>query len=67
VLFTPTRTPLDELALRVAALAGTDAADVRRGLDANPGGFALTARQAATLSAVAIGGVNAVAFSPDGT
>ena len=47
LVFTPTRTPLDELALRVAALAGADAAAVRRGLDADPAGFALTARQAA--------------------
>jgi WD40 repeat protein/transcriptional regulator with XRE-family HTH domain len=47
VVFTPTRAPLDELALRVAPLAGVDAAAVRRGLAADPGGFALTARQAA--------------------
>jgi len=47
LLFTPTRAPLDELALRVALLAGADAAAVRRGLDADPDGFALTARQAA--------------------
>ncbi len=47
LLFTPARAPLDELAVRVAALAGTDAAAVRRGLDADPTGFALTARQAA--------------------
>ena len=47
VVFTPTRAPLDELALRVAPLAGADAAAVRRGLVADPGGFALTARQAA--------------------
>ena len=47
VLFTPTGAPLDELALRVALLAGTDAAAVRRGLAADPDGFALTARQAA--------------------
>ena len=47
VVFTPTRAPLDELALRVALLAGADAAAVRRGLDADPAGFALTARQAA--------------------
>jgi transcriptional regulator with XRE-family HTH domain len=46
-LFTPTRAPLDELALRVAPLAGADAAAVRRGLAADPAGFALTARQAA--------------------
>src|SRR5690349_15606047 len=47
VSFTPTRAPLDELALRVALLAGTDASAVRRGLDISPEGFALTARQAA--------------------
>jgi WD40 repeat protein/transcriptional regulator with XRE-family HTH domain len=46
VMFTPTRAPLDELALRVAPLAGADAAAVRRGLAADPDGFALTARQA---------------------
>ena len=47
LVFTPTRAPLDELALRVALLAGADAAAVRRELEADPGGFALTARQAA--------------------
>jgi WD40 repeat protein len=47
LLFTPARAPLDELAVRVARLAGADAAEVRRGLDADPAGFALTARQAA--------------------
>jgi WD40 repeat protein/transcriptional regulator with XRE-family HTH domain len=47
VVFTPTRAPLDELALRVAPLAGADAAAVRRGLAADPDGFALTVRQAA--------------------
>jgi len=46
-VFTPTRTPLDELALRVAPLAGADAAAVRQGLDTAPAWFALTARQAA--------------------
>jgi WD40 repeat protein len=46
-VFTPTRAPLDELALRVAVLAGTDASAVRRGLEADPAGFALPARQAA--------------------
>jgi WD40 repeat protein len=46
-LFTPARAPLDELAVRVAGLAGVDAAEVRRGLDADPAGFALTAWQAA--------------------
>ena len=47
LVFTPTRAPLDELALRVAPLAGADASAVRRGLAADPAGFALTARQAA--------------------
>jgi WD40 repeat protein/transcriptional regulator with XRE-family HTH domain len=47
LVFTPTRAPLDELALRVALLAGTDASAVRRGLAADPAGFALPARQAA--------------------
>ena len=47
LLFTPTHAPLDELALRVALLAGTDASAVRRGLAADPAGFALPARQAA--------------------
>ena len=46
-MFTPTRAPLDELALRVAPLSGADAAAVRRGLAADPAWFALTARQAA--------------------
>jgi hypothetical protein len=47
LLFTPARAPLDELAVRVARLAGADAAGMRRGLDADPVGFALNARQAA--------------------
>ena len=47
LLFTPTRAPLDELALQVASLAGADAAAVRRELGTAPDGFALTARQAA--------------------
>src|SRR5262249_58372155 len=45
VVLTPTRAPLDELALRVGVLAGTDAAVVRRGLETAPAWFALTARQ----------------------
>jgi DNA-binding XRE family transcriptional regulator len=47
LVFTPTRAPLDELALRVAVLAGTDVSAVRRGLAADPAGFALPVRQAA--------------------
>jgi hypothetical protein len=50
LVFTPGRAPLDELALRVGLLARADAAAVRRGLDADPDGFALTARQAALAS-----------------
>jgi WD40 repeat protein/transcriptional regulator with XRE-family HTH domain len=60
VVFTPTRAPLDELALRVAPLAGADAAAVRRGLAADPDGFALTARQAALAGPPGPGG------EPDG-
>jgi len=55
LVFTPTRSPLDELALRVALLAGADAGAVRRGLDADPDGFALTARQAALAPALGPG------------
>jgi WD40 repeat protein len=47
LVITPTRTPLDELAFRVAPHAGVPAAAIRRELAANPAGFALTARQAA--------------------
>jgi hypothetical protein len=47
LVFTPTRAPLDELALRAGSLAGADASAVRRGLDTAPTWFALTARQAA--------------------
>jgi WD40 repeat protein len=47
LVLTPTRAPLNELAVRVARLAGADAAAVRRGLESDPAGFALTARQAA--------------------
>jgi WD40 repeat protein/transcriptional regulator with XRE-family HTH domain len=51
VVLTPTRAPLDELALRVGVLAGVDAAAVRRGLDTAPACFALTAWQAALAGA----------------
>jgi WD40 repeat protein len=54
LVFTPGRAPLDELAVRVASLARADAAAVRRELEAEPAGFALTARQAA----LAQGGVS---------
>ena len=60
VVFTPTRAPLDELALRVAPLAGADAAAVRQGLDTAPAWFALTARQAA------LAGPRGPAQDPDG-
>jgi WD40 repeat protein/transcriptional regulator with XRE-family HTH domain len=47
LVFTPTRAPLDELALQVAVPARANAAAVRRELEAHPEGFALTARQVA--------------------
>jgi WD40 repeat protein/transcriptional regulator with XRE-family HTH domain len=65
VLFTPTRAPLDELALRVAPLAGADAAAVRRGLAADPDGFALTARQAALARPHGQPGTNSSAAEQD--
>jgi WD40 repeat protein len=55
LVFTPGRAPLDELALRVAVVAGADAAAVRRGLDADPDGFALTVRQAALAPSPGLG------------
>ena len=60
LVLTPTRAPLDELALRVALLGGPDAMAVRRWLDADPEGFALTARQAA------LAWPRALAGEPDG-
>ncbi|SDL28319.1 hypothetical protein [Nonomuraea jiangxiensis] len=47
LVFTPGPAPLDELAVRTAALAGIDAISVRTSLEAGPAAFALTARQAA--------------------
>ncbi|MBT2230050.1 WD40 repeat domain-containing protein [Nonomuraea sp. NEAU-A123] len=47
VVFTPTGSPLDKLAVGVALRAGVDAGAVRRALDDDPAGFALTASQAA--------------------
>jgi hypothetical protein len=49
VVFTPTGAPLDELSVRVAPLAGSDAGSVRETLRGDPARFALIARQA-TLS-----------------
>jgi WD40 repeat protein len=56
ILFTPTAQPLNELAVRVASLARTDAALVRTGLGADPALFPLTARQAAAAQAPGIAG-----------
>jgi WD40 repeat protein len=47
LLLTPGNAPLDELAVQVATLAGTDAGQAVRGLAADPGRFAYSARQAA--------------------
>ena len=56
LVFTPGHAPLDELALQVASLAGTDAAAVRKSVAADPAGFALTARQAALAQPTALAG-----------
>ncbi len=61
LLFTPARVPVDELVARVACLAGLDAAAVRRGMDTDPAGFALTARQAVLAQS------GASARDPDGS
>jgi len=45
--FTPGSEPLRELAVRMAPVAGADAAAILPGLATDPEGFALTARQAA--------------------
>jgi WD40 repeat protein len=48
LVLTPTASPLDELANRVAPIARADADAIRRNLGTDPASFALTARQAAT-------------------
>jgi WD40 repeat protein len=63
LVFTPSRAPLDELAVAVASVAGVDAAGVRIGLDTDPAAFALTARQAAATGA----GGPAPAFGAEGS
>lgn len=51
LLFTPSHAPLDELAVRVASLAGAaDAAAIRTSVGADPTGFSLIAYQAALAS-----------------
>ena len=47
LVFTPGRNPLDQLAMRVASLVGTDAASLRQRLADDPTGFALIAGQLA--------------------
>jgi hypothetical protein len=47
LVFTPGRRPLEELAVRVAPVAGAEATAVLRSVAADPAGFALIARQAA--------------------
>src|SRR5581483_5880392 len=57
LVFTPGASPLTELAVRIAPLARTDAAALARQLASDPGGFAVTARQAAlTLASTGDGG-----------
>jgi WD40 repeat protein len=50
LVLTPTREPLEQLALQAALLLGTDAAGMHAHLDHNPAGFATTARQLALCS-----------------
>ncbi len=47
LMFTPANSPVEELAVRIAPVAGVDAAALQQRLAADPAGFALTARQAA--------------------
>ena len=51
LMFTPGNSPVEELAVRIAPVAGADAAALRQRLAADPSGFALTARQAALAAA----------------
>jgi WD40 repeat protein len=51
LVLTPTREPLEQLALQAAGLIGTDAALMRANLAASPEGFSTTARQLALRSA----------------
>ena len=51
LVLTPTRAPLDELALRVAVLGHADASAARRWAASDPAAFALTVRQAALAAA----------------
>ena len=55
-VFTPTRDPLDVLALEIGTLAGADAAAVRRGLDNDPARVALTVKQAVMRQPPGLGG-----------
>jgi len=50
LIFTPTRDPLEQLALQTANLLGTDAVRVRGGIADDPESFALTTRQLALRS-----------------
>jgi WD40 repeat protein len=51
LLLTPTREPLEQLALQAAGMLGTDAAGMHANLASHPDGFATTARQLALRSA----------------
>jgi WD40 repeat protein len=55
LVLTPTRAPLDELALRIAVLGRTDAGVVRRAAQLDLAAFALTVRQAALAGAPGAG------------
>ena len=54
LMFTPGTSPVEELAVRIAPVAGVDAAALRQRLGADPAGFALTVRQAALAAPEAV-------------
>jgi WD40 repeat protein len=64
LVLTPTRTPLDELALRVAMLGHADASSARRWAASDPAAFALTVRQAALTAAASRPAVPAQPAAP---
>ena len=54
LMFAPGNNPVEELAVRIAPVAGADAAALRQRLGADPAGFALTTRQAALAAPEAV-------------
>ena len=64
LVFTPAALPLDDLAVRLAALCGRAASAVRRELALDPAAFALLARQAALVQHRATTGPGTSAVAP---